>query len=292
MTSSSLLRSGVRDRLLRLLVIGCVVIPFLQFEKTRVDLGPRDLLRRIGSSWGNFHKGLLVTSAFLMNVVQEVFWGRLSVFAAERRLLANALLDPANERFVLISESCIPITSLPVAYKYFMETDESFVHSFYDPGKGGLGRYNRIKGSRKMNPEVPPGKWRKGSQWFELTRQLAVIVVSDKTYYPKFETTLCNGDDHVCYIDEHYLPTVLTILAPSKLANRTSHYLDFSRSTAHPKQWEGGEIDPPTLGKMTTGHSCIYNGNLTETCYMFARKFSPGALEPLLELAAASFGIP
>lgn len=165
--------------------------------------------------------------------MQEVFWGKLSVFAAERRLLANALLDPANERFVLLSESCIPIAPLPIAYKYFMESNQSFVEAYYHPGKGGMGRYTRIKRHEKLSPEVTPAQWRKESQWFEMSRELALLVVSDRKYYPKLARSLCMNDC-ICYMDEHYLPTTLTILAPSKLANRTSHFIDFTRSTAHP----------------------------------------------------------
>lgn len=234
---------------------------------------------------------MVLTVVFIVIVKQEVFWGKLSVFAAERRLLANALLDPANERFVLLSESCIPITPLPVAYKYFLESQHSFVEAYFLAGKGGLGRYNRIKDKRKLKPEIMPQQWRKGSQWFEMSRALAVLVVADRKYYPKYEEFLCKGD-HVCYIDEHYLATVLTILVPSQLANRTSTYIDFSRSTAHPRQWDKEVINEATLKNITTGHNCTYNGKLTETCHMFARKFSPAAVEPLLELAAKFLGIP
>lgn len=126
--------------------------------------------------------------------MQEVEWGKLSVFAAERRLLANALLDTANERFVLLSESCIPITPFPVAYQYFLESQLSFVEVFIDMGPGGIGRYYRIKNWAKLNPEISASQWRKGSQWFELSRELALLVVADTTYYPKFESILCMND--------------------------------------------------------------------------------------------------
>lgn len=172
-----------------------------------------------------------------------------------------------------------------------MESSHSFVEAYFHPGKGGMGRYTRIKNRKKLNPEVTPSQWRKGSQWFEMSRELALLVVSDRKYYSKLEGLLCMKDC-ICYMDEHYLPTVLTILAPSKLANRTSHYIDFARSTAHPRQWDREAINEPTLKAITTGHSCTYNGKITETCHMFARKFSPGTIEPLLELAATSFGIP
>ncbi|KAI9078550.1 hypothetical protein K1719_039488 [Acacia pycnantha] len=39
---------------------------------------------------------------------KEVKWGGVNMIEAERRLLANALLDIGNQRFVLSSESCIP----------------------------------------------------------------------------------------------------------------------------------------------------------------------------------------
>lgn len=205
--------------------------------------------------------------------------------------MATALLDVVNERFVLLSESCIPIAPLPEAYRYFMESKHSFVEVYLNPGKGGLGRYTRIKSRQKLNPEVTPKQWRKGSQWFEMARDLALLVVSDRKYYSKLGDRLCMNNC-ICYMDEHYLPTVLTILAPRKLANRTSHFIDFGRSTAHPYQWERERINEPTLKAITSGHECMYNGKLTTTCHMFARKFSPGTLEPLLELAATSFGIP
>jgi hypothetical protein len=192
---------------------------------------------------------------------------------------------------VLLSESCIPITPLPVAYKYFMESEHSFVEAYINMGRGGIGRYNRIKHRQKLKPEITPAQWRKGSQWFEMSRALATMVVADSKYYPKYENVLCMKNC-ICYVDEHYLATVLTILAPSKLANRTTHYIDFHRSTAHPYQWEPAVITEAAMKKITTGNNCTYNGKVTKTCHMFARKFSPATIEPLLKLAATSFGIP
>ncbi|KAG5414067.1 hypothetical protein IGI04_001634, partial [Brassica rapa subsp. trilocularis] len=77
---------------------------------------------------------------------QVAEWGRMSICDAERRLLANALLDISNE----------------CTY--------------------GRGRYNG-----NMSPEVSIEQWRKGSQWFEVNRELAVSIVKDTLYYPKFK---------------------------------------------------------------------------------------------------------
>ncbi|KAG8384098.1 hypothetical protein BUALT_Bualt04G0082700 [Buddleja alternifolia] len=51
---------------------------------------------------------------------QPVYWGQLTMIDAERRLLANALLDPSNQRFVLLSDSCIPVFNFTTVYNHIM----------------------------------------------------------------------------------------------------------------------------------------------------------------------------
>nr|AFK39874.1 unknown [Medicago truncatula] len=117
---------------------------------------------------------------------------------AERRLLANALLDFSNQRFVLISESCIPLFNFSTVYSYLMNSTKSYVMAYDQASSVGRGRY-RIK----MSPTIKLREWRKGSQWFEMDRNLALEVISDRTYYPVFGK-YCNGS---CYADEHYICT-------------------------------------------------------------------------------------
>jgi hypothetical protein len=81
----------------------------------------------------------------------------------------------------------------------------------------------------KSKLEVSLKQRRKGSQWFEMSRELAMIVVFDTRYYPKFKNILCQSE--LCFIDEHYVPIVLNILKPSKIANQTLTYL-FSQTMA------------------------------------------------------------
>ncbi|GAQ89945.1 hypothetical protein KFL_005800040 [Klebsormidium nitens] len=84
----------------------------------------------------------------------KVTWGGLNMVRAERRLLAQALIDRNNERFVLVSESCIPIRSFDYTYKYLFELDKSFISSFHTTWryKNGFG------------PIVQKHQWRKGAQ--------------------------------------------------------------------------------------------------------------------------------
>ncbi|KAI3957620.1 hypothetical protein MKW92_027784 [Papaver armeniacum] len=90
-----------------------------------------------------------------------VEWGKASMIDAERRLLANALLDFSNERFVLLYETCIPFS------KY------NLISSFDDPRPIGRGGYNKLM--------VLNG------------------LISDRKYYPVFVTHCkppCYMDEH------------------------------------------------------------------------------------------------
>ncbi|KAF8101063.1 hypothetical protein N665_0211s0050 [Sinapis alba] len=99
-----------------------------------------------------------------------------------------------------------------------------------EEGPDGRGRY--ING---MEPEITLSQWRKGSQWFEVNRKLALEIVQDITYYPKFKD-FCKPP---CYVDEHYIPTMLSIEKQILLANRTLTWTD----------WSGGGAHPATFGK-------------------------------------------
>lgn len=208
-------------------------------------------------------------------------WGRMSICDAERRLLANAMLDISNEWFVLLSESCIPLYNFSFIYQYIKKSKYSFIGAFDDPGPFGRARYNK-----NMAPEVNITEWRKGSQWFEINRNLALYIVEDTAFYPKF----ANFCKPACYVDEHYFPTMLTIQAANDLANRSLTWVDWSRGGAHPATFGRSDITENFMKRMLDGHSCLYNNRNTSICYLFARKFAPSALEPLFFLAPKFLG--
>lgn len=200
---------------------------------------------------------------------------------AERRLLANALLDISNERFVLLSETCIPLVNFSLVHRHLLRAHHSFVSCFDDHGPFGRGRYDP-----RMAPEVNLSQWRKGSQWFEVDRRAAIAIVKDATYYPKFKE-FCRPH---CYVDEHYFPTMLNIEMPQRLANRSVTWVDWSRGGAHPATFGHADITEGFLRGVLEGQRCLYNGQPSALCFLFARKFSPSALPPLLELAPKVLG--
>lgn len=210
-----------------------------------------------------------------------VGWGEFSMVAAERRLLGNALLDLSNQRFVLLSESCIPLFNFSTVYSYLLGTNETFVEVYDDPSGVGRGRYNP-----RMRPQVTLRQWRKGSQWFEMNRDLAVEVVSDAKYAPLFES-YCKP---ACYSDEHYIPTMVGIKFWRVNSNRTVTWVDWSVWGPHPGHFGPQDLTLKTVEKLRYGRQCRYNGHATNMCYMFARKVLPNAVDVLLNFAPALFG--
>ncbi|CAH1414069.1 unnamed protein product [Lactuca virosa] len=203
-------------------------------------------------------------------------WGKVSMIEAERRLLANALLDFSNQRFVLLSETCIPLFNFSTIYSYLINSNHNFVESYDLPGPVGRGRY-----SSKMYPTVKITEWRKGSQWFEMNRDLAIEVISDTIYFPVFQD-YCNGS---CYADEHYLPTFVTRKFGGQNANRTLTFVDWSKGGPHPTRYLRYDVTKEFLEKLRGDMSCEYNGRSNQACHLFARKFTPHALDRLLRLA-------
>lgn len=207
--------------------------------------------------------------------MQKVEWGKVNMVEAERRLLANALLDFSNQRFILLSESCIPLFNFTTIYSYLINSTQSFVQSYVLESPVGNGRYNH-----NMRPAITIDQWRKGAQWFEMDRDLALEVVSDQTYFPAFQKH-CKGN---CYADEHYLPTFITAKFPWKNSNRTLTWVDWSKGGPHPNRFIRQEVTIKFLEKLRNG-TCEYNGRTTNVCYLFARKFLPTSLGRLLKFA-------
>ena len=200
----------------------------------------------------------------------------MSVVDAERRLLANALLDADNQRFVLLSETCIPLWSFTYTYQYLMDTNVSFLQAFDDPGPQGRGRYDW-----NMRPEVGIEQWRKGSQWFEFTRKVSLSIVADTKYYPKF-LKFCVPH---CYVDEHYFPTMLHMTNGEDIDFRSVTWVDWAHGGWHPRSYHSAEMNEETISRMRGEPTCVWNDIPNQPCFLFARKLEPNTVNGLLKLA-------
>ncbi|KAG6534949.1 glycosyltransferase BC10-like [Zingiber officinale] len=232
----------------------------------------------------DFRLNVPETSVFFGRQIpsEEASWGSITLIDGEKRLLANALLDLYNERFVLLSESCIPVHNFPTVYEYLINSAHSFVESYDQNTRQGRGRY-----SRHMAPKIMLYQWRKGSQWFELNRKLAVSIVADYKYYSLFRRH-CKPS---CYPDEHYIPTYMNMFHGSLTANRSVTWVDWSRGGPHPARYGALNITVEFIQAIrNNGTFCMHNSVPTNICFLFARKFAPSALPPLLNLTQAVMG--
>ncbi|KAG0462707.1 hypothetical protein HPP92_021183 [Vanilla planifolia] len=233
----------------------------------------------------------------------QVDWGEASMIEAERLLLKAALKDPANQRFVLVSDSCIPLYNFDYVYNYLTSSPKSFVDSFLDKKEC---RYNE-----KMSPFIPKDKWRKGSQWIILIRRHAEVVVDDDVIFPVFKKHCKRrlaknlDEEHIikpadkkqrsCIPDEHYLPTLLSMgELDDQLERRTLTYTLWNSSNNatdkqswHPVTFQYGNASPKEINKIknikhvyydtdSRTEWCQSNGTFVP-CFLFARKFSRGA---------------
>ncbi|KAF9616688.1 hypothetical protein IFM89_031552 [Coptis chinensis] len=257
----------------------------------------------------------------IFEAIRLVVWGKISMVDAERRLLANALQDPDNQHFVLLSDSCVPLHDFDYVYNYLIDTNLSFIDCFEDPGPHGSGRY-----SEQMLPEVEKKEFRKGAQWFSMKRQHAMLTMADSLYYNKFKHYCKPGmEGKNCYADEHYLPTLFHMVDPGGIANWSVTHVDWSEGKWHPKAYRAKEVTYELLKNITSiDHSlhvtsdetycvqsnflvlfpiikkdigscclllqrevqrnpCMWNG-MKRSCYLFARKFYPETLDNLMHL--------
>lgn len=193
---------------------------------------------------------------------------------AMRRLLAAALEDAGNTRFVFLSESCIPIWDFDFTQRYLMRTHKSFV-------RGAAPRGAASRWTSKYLPLVPRERWRKGSKWVALTRRAAAVVVKDKEYYPLFRK-LCTYTAY-CYPEEHYLQTLLHARLGDEMENRSVTWVDWSRGGRSSLTFSKQDVGEDTVERVRGKENCELKGRKAH-CYLFARKFKNDTLEPLLAL--------
>ncbi|BFG26089.1 hypothetical protein CerSpe_123630 [Prunus speciosa] len=248
----------------------------------------------------------------------QVVWGESSMVEAERLLLEEALYDPANQIFVLLSDSCVPLYNFSYIYNYVMSSPRSFVDSFID-----------VKGFRydpKMSPTIPEERWRKGSQWITLVRRHAEIVLDDHTVFPVFRK-FCKRRPPIdlslrrqllehdfdfkflmqtvpkyrnCIPDEHYVQTLLAISGlEDELERRTLTYTSWNQTTIlrkrrswHPITFDYADASPWKMREIKDVDHVYYEyeqhtefchtGSKIASCYLFARKYTVGAAMRIL----------
>ncbi|KAK7261151.1 hypothetical protein RIF29_27456 [Crotalaria pallida] len=223
-----------------------------------------------------------------------------TLVSATRRLLAHAILDdPSNAYFLVLSQYCIPLHSFDYVYRSLFvsrtfdrseaETEtrsddperipvriryKSFVEILSDGPR--LWKRYVARGRYAMMPEVPFEKFRVGSQFFTLTRKHALVVIKDRTLWKKFKMPCYREDE--CYPEEHYFPTLLSMADPDATTKYTLTRVNWTGTVnGHPYTYRPNEVSPELVRRLR-------ESNYSES-YLFARKFAPDCLEPLMRIA-------
>ncbi|XP_057807989.1 glycosyltransferase BC10-like [Salvia miltiorrhiza] len=206
-----------------------------------------------------------------------------TLISAARRLLATAMLDdPSNAYFALISQHCIPLHSFNYLYNFLFDLgrlSRNLEFSSYieilDSESTLWDRYN-ARGPNVMLPEVNFDQFRVGSQFFVLTRRHALMVIKDRQLWRKFKLPCLNVES--CYPEEHYFPTLLSMQDPNGCSHYTLTRVNWTDSVnGHPHTYHPPELSPELIYRLRESNSSY--------SHMFARKFSPDCLKPLMEMA-------
>ncbi|CAL5228886.1 g12101 [Coccomyxa viridis] len=209
----------------------------------------------VGANEVNF-TGFPETSIFYGRDIKarvHVDWGTFSLVAALKELIMSGLEDRLNQKFMLISESGIPLYPGETMWVELMVEEKSRINACE------LGTLNNMY--HRWTPEMETDflkqhHWRKSSQWVTLRRDHAQIIGEDKELADIFikwcymEWQDNNWRD--CYSDEHYLST---LLASKGLDNETdcfggTTYTSWQWGQAHPQAFGPDDINPDKIREM------------------------------------------
>ena len=170
-----------------------------------------------------FRAGSLFHGSEIANRTR-VSWGSITVAYAELLLLRAALADARNERFLLVSESCVPVHPFLCLWDFLFATEKSLVKTWKTTDRATLYDFADRDADVKT-------RWRKGHQWVGLTRRHAALVATSADWYAMFfdahaRTPIAaefrvkykqqhhssDGDRvHHNFADEHLVQTVLAL---------------------------------------------------------------------------------
>ena len=153
----------------------------------------------------------------------DTCWGCFASVEANILLLKEALKDPLNKKFILISESCIPIVSFDTLYLELMKDDKSrFI--FWDTNNTEY-RYNDL-----IEPEFPINEFIKhNGQGLIFNRLHSNLLVNSLIKYK-------NKWQNVGCVDEHYFGNILKLLDKNFDLNNNNKKSMFNN-------WHKGDLD-------------------------------------------------
>ena len=181
-------------------------------------------------------------------------WGWL--LGAELRLLRRALENPAADRFLLLSESCLPLRGFGAVAEALRGDGRSWID------------VRPERNPERRPPDFPAESFRKQSQWMALTRPHAELMARDGTVAPLFL--------NAPIADEHYPISLLAALGRlGEVADRPPTYVDWTTApgAGRPRTFPRALVD--------ADRRALSGARAAGT--LFARKFPAGCDTAWLE---------
>ena len=127
----------------------------------------------------------------------ETGWGQFNLVEANILMMKQALLDPLNKKFILVSDSCIPIVSFDTFYNEIMSDDKSRINIFHNNNPE---RYVQI-----INPPFPKDELTKhsGSGLVLNLNHAKILTLQIEDLHKNWKAVSC--------LDEHYFGNILRI---------------------------------------------------------------------------------
>ena len=151
-------------------------------------------------------------------------WAHISLIIATLKLFQEALKEPTNEYFVLLSDSCIPIVSFNKVEEFILSNDSNiFQNVQHTSNSKGINQRFKNADLSYITKDVIS----KASQWTILKRDFVEFCVKNVDLINKF------GTDFWCP-DEHYF-IVLCIKNGFQYKSIDYTFMDWNTSPCHPK---------------------------------------------------------
>ena len=201
----------------------------------------------------------------------ETQWGAHTLVEATRHLLWEAFRDPLNNRFLLLSESDIPIYDPLTMYQQLQSEKQSrldtCVHDDSSPW-----RWHPSMETKRLKFH----HWRKSPQWMALTREHAKVALEDREVYRMFERHCWSAwdDEHSrwhreCFSDEHYFATLLATFdkdSEGVCGSRGVSFTLWESKSAHPRAFNQDEITMDLIHKARDGMKTV-RGQPLPSCH-------------------------
>ena len=178
-------------------------------------------------------------------------WADFSLVRATLIMMEEAIKDPCNVRFVLCSDSCVPIRPFQEFYNFLLSNDITLLkfNPNYKDTEDSRRRYIMFQGKHR----VPRHKFKKQHQWCVFNRKAVIAILENyKRYVHEFLPVFAS--------DEHFFINLLSDIGIP--------YRNYQITFVH---FETGDSHPHKIIKVTTDDI----QRLCEKGFFFMRKVSP-----------------